>query len=348
MIKNNIKNLINNYQEYKYHKWHKIYANRALKVIESIKGKTDSKLLKLSNEYAEDILGWLGYAPWLYVYCAVSGNFKEGWIPDNYYGKVVSPAIKGNYGYISNLRSLINTLFKSDLFPDLAYYVNGLLFTIDYKILPENILKELVFKNSDLVVFKTDSSLQGRGVFFFDKSNFDINKIRTLGNGVFQKYINQHSFFKEFMPSSVSTIRMTTVIDDNGNSTLRGCYLRIGRNQDTHLKGESLIRVSVNLETGELSENGFMPNWSTIDKHPDTNILFANKYIPNFTKCISKTIELHNLFPLAQCIGWDMIVDENNNINIMEWNGGHNDIKFSEATQGPCFSDLGWDKLWKK
>ena len=54
------------------------------------------------------------------------------------------------------------------------------------------------------------------------------------------------------------------------------------------------------------------------------------------------------MVPFAICIGWDMIIDTNNEIQIMEWNGSHNDIKFSEATQGPCFSNLGWDKLWKK
>jgi hypothetical protein len=29
----------------------------------------------------------------------------------------------------------------------------------------------------------------------------------------------------------------------------------------------------------------------------------------------------------------------------MEWNGEHNDVKSSEATQGPCFSDLNWERL---
>ena len=53
------------------------------------------------------------------------------------------------------------------------------------------------------------------------------------------------------------------------------------------------------------------------------------------------------MVPFARSIGWDMIVDNNNEIQVMEWNGSHNDIKFSEATQGPCFSNLGWEKLWK-
>lgn len=346
-MKKYIKRVIRNYQDYKYHKWHRDSSNRILKSIESINGKTNPKLLKLSNEYASDILGWSGYAPWLYVYSAVAGCFKEGWIPDNYYGKVVCPAIKGYYGNIAGLRSLSNKLFNSNFFPDLAYSVNGLFYSKDHKILSEREIKEIVFKNSNLVVFKIDHSMRGLGIFFIKKSNFDINKIRALGNGVFQEYINQHNFFKEFMPNSVATIRMTTVIEDNGNSTLRGCLLKFGRSAHTHIKYGEQIKIPVNLNTGKLYEKGFLPNWTTIDKHPDTNILFAEKNIPNFTKCVSTVLELHKLFPLVRCIGWDMIIDENSNTKIMEWNGEHNGIIFAEATQGPCFSDLGWDKLWK-
>jgi hypothetical protein len=54
------------------------------------------------------------------------------------------------------------------------------------------------------------------------------------------------------------------------------------------------------------------------------------------------------MVPFTSIIGWDVAVDENHNVKVMEWNGDHNDIKFSEATQGPCFSDLGWEELWKK
>jgi hypothetical protein len=29
----------------------------------------------------------------------------------------------------------------------------------------------------------------------------------------------------------------------------------------------------------------------------------------------------------------------------IEWNGGHCDIKFSEATTGPCFTGLNWSRF---
>ncbi len=348
MIKKIGKSLINKAQAYDYHLRHKTLAKKTLKSIELVKGKTDPKLIKLSDQYASDVLGWIGFSPWLYVYSAISENFKEGWIPDNYYGKIVVPSLKGKYGDISNLNSLQTKLFESDLFPDIAYYVNGLWTSNDYRILSEDEVKGTLFKSSDKIVYKIDNSWQGRGIFFFSKTDFSTGKIKALGNGVVQAYIKQHRFFAELMPNSVVTLRITTVIDDAGNISVRSSCLRIGRESDSHVHSKTYIRVPVDPKTGELYKNGYTSDWLAVEKHPDTNVLFAKKQLPAFDKCVHSAIELHKRMPFARTIGWDMSVDENDNVKIMEWNGSHNGILFSEATQGPCFSDLGWEKLWKK
>jgi hypothetical protein len=331
-----------------YHLNHKKKAKNILNEIESIKGKTEPKLIELSNEYSKDVLGNICYAPWLYVYSAISGSFKEGWIPDNYYGRIVVPFIKGDYGKVSELKPLANKLFNSNLFPDIAYYVNGLWFSANCKIIGANDLKEVIFQKSSVVVFKLDNSLQGRGIFLFEKHSFDLEKIGLLGNGVFQEFINQHPFFEELMPTSVATIRITTVLKNDGNASVRACYLRIGRNVDTHVKSSSHIRVPINIDNRELNPMGYLTNWNTTEKHPDTDFIFAKKEIPCLNECFSSALQLHKSLPHVRCIGWDMIINQDNEVKVMEWNGFHNDIKFSEATQGPCFGDLGWEKLWQK
>jgi hypothetical protein len=345
-MKKMIKTWIFNYQDFKSHQNGKSRVSKILRVIESYKGKTDPKLIKLSNDYAVDVLGWSGYAPWLYVYSAFTGCFKEGWIPDNYFEKVVIPAT--NYCRISSLKPLTSKLFHSDLFPDLAFYVNGLFYSTNYKIITDIKVRSVLFEKSDMVVFKLDRTSKGKGIYFFRESDFDIGTIRRLGNGVFQSYINQHAFFKELMPSSVATIRITTVMEDNGNPSLRCCYLRLGRIHETHVKAETHIQVPVDYKSGELSETGYLTDWSTINKHPDTDFLFKNRKIPNYTQIVGPILNLHKLFPLNRCIGWDVVIDDNNSLKIMEWNSGHIGIRFSEAYHGPCFSDLGWENLWKK
>ena len=332
----------------RYHWIHRRLAKTILQNIEAGKGKTDRKFIRLSNEYAGDVLGWKGYAPWLYVYSAISGSFKEGWIPDNYYGRVVVRHIQGYYGRMSFLKPLSQKIVDTSLFPDLGYLVHGTWFSKDWEPLVENDLAQVLFKASEKIVFKVDHSAQGDGVFICERAHFDQKEIKKLGNGVFQNYVQQHPFFKELMPSSVATLRITTVIDKNKDVSARSCYLRLGRNGETHVKSTSHIRIPVDVQSGTLEALGYLHTWCPVDRHPDTKVLFENKKIPNFENCLAAVLKLHASIPFIGCIGWDVVVDHSENIQIMEWNGYSNDIKFSEATQGPCFSDLGWEKLWKE
>lgn len=146
----------------------------------------------------------------------------------------------------------------------------------------------------------------------------------------------------------MATLRITTVITPSGIASVRACYLRLGRKADTHVRSGTHIRIPIALDTGELGTLGYLPDWRTIENHSDTLVEFANKSIPCFKKCMETATRLHKQIPFVQAIGWDMTVDQNEDVRVMEWNGAFNDIKFSEATQGPCFSDLGWEYLWKK
>src|SRR5262245_56120004 len=70
-----------------YDKQHEQEALAAVRTIEKFNGQTLLPRQKnLADEYSIKILGNKAYAPWLYVYTLVSGgNFKEGWIPDNFF-----------------------------------------------------------------------------------------------------------------------------------------------------------------------------------------------------------------------------------------------------------------------
>lgn len=336
-----------NLQERRYHSMHKKAALKTLNNIERYKGKTNPQFIELSDRYAEDVLGWVGYAPWLYVYSAFQGEFKEGWIPDNFYGKRVVPKLKGDYGKVSDLKALTNSLFNSNFFPDRYYYVNGLWLTNENKIIPGHEVSEALEKSGKNFIFKDDNSSRGRGILILKHESLkaDLDRIKQKGNGVIQSFINQHSFFDDIMPNSVATLRFTTMIVDNGDVSLRACYMRVGRQKDTHIQPGTYIRTAINLKTGELDANSYTPDWQIIKKHPDTGFIFENKTIPHFDKCIKAVFELHKKIPYSRIIGWDLIVDKNDQVQIMEWNGNHNDIKFTEATQGPIFKGQGLEKL---
>jgi hypothetical protein len=165
---------------------------------------------------------------------------------------------------------------------------------------------------------------------------------------VFQKRIVQHDTLARFAPGSVATIRMTTAVDDQGRIGLRACYLRLGRAQDACVQSRSHVRIAVDLASGALAEVGYLPDWQQVSAHPDTHVPFAGTRIPSFSACIATVIAHHRKFPLVRTIGWDLAVGRDGAVIVMEWNASHNDIKFSEATQGPCFADLHWDRFAHK
>ncbi|KKN19502.1 hypothetical protein LCGC14_0945110 [marine sediment metagenome] len=319
-------------------------AYTALDTIEKEKGKLSASSKKMADTYAVDILGGREYAPWLYVYTVCCGEFKEGWIPDNFYHLRLIPRIQGDYGRLSFLKPMNQVIFGNSISPDIAFFVNGNWFDGNFSKLTTDTLKEYIFESSERVIYKMDQSLQGKGIRICDINTFDILELEALGNGTVQKFIEQHQFFRDFHSGSVATIRVTTVINLIGKVDVRAAYLRLGCSADTFVKSDSHVRIPIDLKTGELYAQGYLPNWSQTTHHPDAQIIFANKCIPAYQEVINTAVSLHRKFPMVMAIGWDFTVDNNNQPQLMEWNGYGNDIKFSEATQGPCFSDLGWNE----
>lgn len=341
LVKHSWENLSRRRFDWKHH----VEAGKILRAIEEKHGKTDPAQMRLADAYARDVFGDTCYAPWLHAYTAFNRTFKEGWIPDNYYGWIVVPKLKGMYGKISHLKPLSRLLFHDDVFPDIGYYVNGMFFSADHVAIPDAKVAELVFACTDTVVFKLDQSMQGRGVFIMNRANFDVARIKQLGNGVLQRFIVQHESFRQFASKAVATIRLTTVVDNAGDISLRACFLRLGRTTDSFIRPDSEICVPADLASGRLNREGYSSDWIGVDAHPDSRTRFEGVTLPAYEQCVRKVIELHAKVPYARCVGWDVTVDADEQVMLMEWNAEHNDVKFSEATQGPCFSDLKWENL---
>jgi hypothetical protein len=347
IVKNVAKKTFEKGKLYVYHIEQNKEACRMLRLIENKKGKLSSKNKNLCREYALDIFGDKKYAPWLKAYCVYTNEFKEGWIPDNFYGEYVVPTLKGDYGLICNRTAVINKLLGDTNSSDIGYFINHLFLNQDYNILNSDAFKKSLFKNNEKVVFKIENSLQGKGIYFFDEKSFDADHIKQLGNGVFQSYIIQHPFYNQFSSSSVATIRLTSVCNADGEIEVRAGYFRFGRENDTHVISSRQMRIPFNIEDGTLLDVAFYPKSEITKILPDHDIDYAGMQLPCYDQCISKIKSLHSHIPFVRCIGWDLIADENNNIKIIELNGGHNGITFNEMVQGPCFKGLGWESLNK-
>ena len=145
---------------------------------------------------------------------------------------------------------------------------------------------------------------------------------------------------------SVATVRITTAKETKkGKIDLRAAFLRLGRKDASWVLGKDEIDVAIANDSGELDCFGYDQDWRRWLSHPDTGFSFKNRRIPRFFKeAIEVCLELHNKVPHFTLIGWDVTVDEGENIKILEWNGDVSDIKFSEAATGPCFLGFDWER----
>ncbi|WP_152206751.1 sugar-transfer associated ATP-grasp domain-containing protein [Marinobacter changyiensis] len=332
-------------KELPYHEAHAYQVRQILKNIEPERGPLSKQMIRECDDYALDILGDKKYAPWLYVYSTMAGQFKRGWIPDNFYGSQVVPKINGHYGACASLKPLNSIFFQAKEFPDLGSFVNGLFLDRSYRVHSPKDFKDLLFSDCNLVIFKSDRSFKGHGIHLFDKISFNAVDVEYLGNGVFQRYVDQHPLFNEYTPKSVATIRITTAVDDEGKASAKGSYLRLGSEHDTHVQSATAIAIPIDLVTGVLSNVGYTGSWTTTRSHPASDKSFANVKIPDFKKCIDVVTSLHLKVPFVRCIGWDVTLDKEGEVVVLEWNGGHNGIKLTEATQGPAFVDMEWEKF---
>src|SRR5699024_6016441 len=231
-----------------------------------------------ADEYAVDVLGSKRFAPWLYVYAATAGEFREGWIPDNYYMSVVLPAIEGRYAGLSDTRSMTARIFgDEDEIPDSGYVVRGRTFNASLEpVTSLDEFTELVFAGGQRVVFKADTSVRGRGVQILDRDRFR-QTAGTLPDGVLQPFIDQHEAFAEFDLRSVCTLRMTSVVEPDGQIAVRAAYMRFGRDTDEYVSADSEIFVPISSAAGAFGSIGYMVNWLEVERHPDSGVEFAGK-----------------------------------------------------------------------
>lgn len=108
-----------------YDQCHVVRVEKGLQVLANQGRKLSVPDSKKAEEYAREVLGSVDFAPWIKLYSAFRYEFIEGWIPDNYPGRVVCLAINGDLKNIGDYKTLSKQLLQTDILPDIAYQIRG-------------------------------------------------------------------------------------------------------------------------------------------------------------------------------------------------------------------------------
>lgn len=301
---------------------------------------------RMIEAYAKEKLGSVRFASMLKANTVYQGEFKEGWIPDNYFEQHVMPRTNGFHKTIDDLRQLAKRILQSDEMPDLGYYVRGCWTGVNNQPLTKAQAKDFFFSQTPQIILKTNSSMRGQGFYRLSADEFDRLEEWKMKDFVVQLPIQQHEWFARFSRDSVATLRITTVKPWGKPAKKMAAFMRFGRDGVDRVTATSRLVVGVTPK-GAFDRYSFDSESRLLPVHPDSKITWEGNQIPDFEKMVRRCEQLHDQEGTMEIIGWDVVLDQNNEMKLMEWNTGYPGIVHSELTTGPNFLETDWSDLWR-
>lgn len=197
----------------------------------------------------------------------------------------------------------------------------------------------------DAVIKHSIDSCQGESVIRFSSSRgvttHQNKRVAELfdaygKNFLVQEAVRQHDRLGSLNETSLNTIRVMTFYRDCNEVVPLFAVLRMGR------KGVKVDNASAGGLYCGINVDGTLAKYAYTLKPfgkftaSDAGVTFEGFEIPRFRDIVAKVCDMHLMLPYARLIGWDMSVDADNNIVLIEINP--TDTGVFQAT-GPAFGD---------
>ena len=301
-------------------------------------------------ERAEIRTVWQGVCPNLDV--GVSGfkdfkllyGFSAEYVPFGYFFpwmvRVLNPIDSAR---VFANKGLTYTIFADIPQPKLvARKINGCLFNDAGDQVEEmDVVQMIQNMHSDVIVKQSLGSCCGHGVTNISASESSEIILKTLQN--FQSdYVIQHRLIQSevtdrFNKSSLNTFRISTLLL-NGRFSMCTAMLRFGvpgNIVDNVGAGGGCVGIN---DDGSLMPFGFAKSGEKI--YEWNGIRFAGLSIPNFENVIKTALKAHTHIPLCAFVGWDLALDANGEVNLIEANLEWPGLFFEQLANGrPAFRD---------
>lgn len=184
-------------------------------------------------------------------------------------------------------------------------------------------------QQNEWIIIKPSNSYQGKGIrkesslkiLQDDFSSFYTSCLDE--RCVLEAVIKQHHVLEAINPSSVNTIRVCTVRDQQGQVHVVGASLRVGRKGsvvDNFHAGS--VQYAISVENGIVISGGVTcDGMHSLYYHPDTQVKMIGLEIPNWDIVLGSVKEAAKIPEHLRYLGWDVAVLEEG-CEIIEANTG--------------------------
>ena len=298
------------------------------------------QLAEIKN-YCREVFDDASYWPWLAFFTEVRGEFKRGWMPDDYYRFDFLPKINPEkFAKFSETKTIDYKLFGDSIVEPLFFRSNGQYCDKDGMVLSRDEVEHRLNQLDHEIVIKRDNGHAGKNVLFREASELSLDELPEDADLLFQKVLQQHSELDKLYPHSINTFRVTTMINDDGDIEIKFIIIRFGRGGtrvDNSSQGGGWLFVKPD---GEIFPMGYDNDGLEIGRtHPDSGCIYAKLNLPFIDEVINLCKRTHATFPYTRLIGWDVFVDRNSKARLIEWNADNPGIAHVETRFGPFFKD---------
>ena len=176
-------------------------------------------------------------------------------------------------------------------------------------------------KKHGKVIIKPSNMYAGIGVEIYDGDAHNFEFLKN-NNYVAEEYIFQAKEYAEVYDKSLNTIRVTTLIDDEGEVRILFAVNQFGSGGSVVDNDDDTgIWAAINLDTGVVFATDILKETGYVcDIHPDTGksiIGFAN---PSFEVVKELAINLAKEIKECRLVGWDIAVKTDYSAEVIEGN----------------------------
>jgi hypothetical protein len=190
--------------------------------------------------------------------------------------------------------------------------------------------RQLLADSPTRIVLKDARGQCGWGVDVVD-STMDraalLQHMHERGYNLVEGYVQQHHALAEMSPSGLNTVRMVTIVDEEGKVHVLGAILRMSINSFVDNIAMGNIAAPIDLNTGRLCSEGVYKDITKppVAAHPVTGMQIVGFQVPHWGQVIdmTKKAALHNQG--NRSIGWDVAITQEGP-SLIE--GNHNWCKF--------------------
>jgi len=152
---------------------------------------------------------------------------------------------------------------------------------------------------------------RGEGIYISRYVSDDIARrefnVLCEEDAIVEEIIRQNDALSALYPDSVNTIRIASVLTDEGVILLNSC-MRIGNGGVIDNFCQGGMTAQIDFETGKIETPAVDKDRNVYDKHPLTGVPFVGYQIPHWEHLKETVKKMALVDPDAVFVGWDMAI----------------------------------------